>query len=118
MELSTRRRAVEQVAATDAHRLHADAGALLLDVREPAEWRAGHAPGAMHVPLRSLDARELPAGLAVVVVVCRSGNRSNVAAAQLAAAGVDARNLAGGLHAWAAAGLPVVTDDGGPGTVA
>jgi rhodanese-related sulfurtransferase len=41
------------------------------------------------------------------VVVCRSGARSAYAADALVAAGWDARNLAGGLHAWAAAGLPL-----------
>ena len=54
----------------------------------------------------------------VVVAVCRSGNRSGTAAFQLAAAGLDARNLADGMKAWAAEGHPVRRDDGQPGTVA
>jgi rhodanese-related sulfurtransferase len=45
------------------------------------------------------------------------GNRSGTAAIQLAAAGVDVSNLAGGMKAWAEAGLPITTDDGAPGTV-
>lgn len=91
--------------------------AVLLDVREPDEWSAGHAPAARHVPLGELAARsgELPEG--VVVVVCRSGGRSAVATAALVAAGRDAFNLVGGMKAWAAAGLPVVTDQGAAGTV-
>ncbi|RTL69560.1 MAG: rhodanese-like domain-containing protein [Pseudonocardiaceae bacterium] len=92
-------------------------GALLLDVREPAEWAAGHIPGAVHVPLGSLDPAALPAAR-VVVAVCRSGNRSGKAAAALADAGLDVRNLAGGMKAWAGAGRDVVRDDGSPGTVA
>jgi rhodanese-related sulfurtransferase len=91
--------------------------AVLLDVREPAEWAAGHAPQAEHLPLGRLSPGALPQGRPVVAV-CRSGNRSGKAADALAAAGVPVHNLAGGMKAWALAGLPVVTDDGEPGTVA
>ena len=60
-------------------------GAILLDVREDAEWRAGHAPKARHIPLSRLPARlsELPSGR-TVITVCRSGHRSAQAAALLA----------------------------------
>lgn len=84
-------------------------GALLLDVREPEEWATGHIAGARHVPLRRLDPATLPAG-SRVVAVCRSGNRSGVAAALLVAAGHDAVNLDGGMTAWTEAGRPVVVD--------
>ena len=65
-----------------------DEGAVLLDVREPSEWRAGHAPKARHIPLNDLDRRrkELPAGREIITV-CRSGNRSARAAGILAADG-------------------------------
>jgi rhodanese-related sulfurtransferase len=94
-------------------------GGVLLDVREPAEWRAGHAPKARHIPLGQLAARagELPSGRPVVTV-CRSGMRSARAAGLLAADGREVLNLGGGMRAWAAAGLPVVTNGGRPGTVA
>ena len=82
-------------------------GAILIDVREQHEWDAGHAPSAVHMPLGNLDAAALPAGL--VLAVCRSGSRSSAAARQLAAAGVDVRNVAGGMQAWAEAHLPLVT---------
>jgi rhodanese-related sulfurtransferase len=91
--------------------------AVLLDVREPPEWAAGHAPQAAHVPLGSLAPEAVPQDRPVIAV-CRSGNRSGKAADTLAAAGVRVHNLAGGMAAWARAGLPVVTDDGKPGTVA
>ena len=96
-----------------------DNGAVLVDVREKAEWQAGHAPKARHIPLGQLPvrSRELPAGRALVTV-CRSGARSRRAAALLAGEGREVLNLAGGLHAWARAGLPVVTKGGGPGRVA
>jgi rhodanese-related sulfurtransferase len=96
-----------------------DRGALLVDVREPHEWQAGHAPRARHIPLGQLTVRlhELPAGRPVVTV-CRSGRRSARAAALLARDGREAHNLAGGMHAWASAGLPVVAKGGRPGRVA
>jgi len=95
------------------------AGAFLLDVRNPDEWDAGHAPAATLVPLGTLGDRvaELPTDRRIVVV-CRSGARSARATEALVGAGYDAVNLAGGMQAWAALGLPVVTDAGGPGTVA
>jgi rhodanese-related sulfurtransferase len=97
----------------------AGSGAVLLDVREPHEWQAGHAPRARHIPLSQLSRRaaELPESRAVVTV-CRSGGRSARAAAMLARQGREVSNLAGGMHAWARAGLPVVARGGGAGRVA
>lgn len=89
----------------------------LVDVREDDEWAAGHAQGALHIPLGALDAAAVPRDRPVVAV-CRSGNRSGMAAASLAQAGVEVANMAGGMLAWAAAGLPVVAGDGRPGAVA
>ena len=99
------------------HRL--DGGAVLLDVREPDEWEAGHAPEATWIPMGDVGARhaELPTDRPVVVV-CRSGARSARVTDALVGAGHDATNLAGGMQAWNAAGLPVVTDAGTPGRVA
>ncbi|MGO9083413.1 MAG: rhodanese-like domain-containing protein [Streptosporangiaceae bacterium] len=93
-------------------------GAILLDVREDTEWRAGHAPGARHIPLSRLPARmkDLPAHR-TVITVCRSGHRSAGAAAMLARNGREVVNLRGGMHAWARAGLPVVASGGRPGRV-
>jgi rhodanese-related sulfurtransferase len=88
----------------------AEDGALLLDVREPDEWRAEHIADVVHMPLGELQPDSVPHDR-VVVAVCRSGNRSGKAATQLAAAGVDVRNLAGGMKAWAEHGLPITTDD-------
>jgi rhodanese-related sulfurtransferase len=99
---------------TDAH-ARAD-GVVLLDVREIEEWAAGHAPGAVHVPLSRLTPDAVPSG-ATVLCLCRSGNRSGRATEALRNHGIDALNVAGGMHAWAAAGLPVVRADGRPGAV-
>jgi len=87
--------------------------AVLLDVREDDEWAAGHAPGAVHIPLAavadSLD--DMPEG-SPVYVVCRSGGRSARAAAYLNANGWEAVNVVGGMSAWAAAARPLVADGG------
>ncbi len=93
-------------------------GAVLLDVREPDEWAAGHAPDAVHVPLTDVQKTAARFAGQEVLTVCRSGGRSAKAAETLAGAGVKVRNVAGGMTAWADAGLPVVRDDGAPGTVA
>lgn len=94
-------------------------GAIVVDVREPFEWNAGHAPKALHIPLGQLPRRisELPRDKRIILV-CRSGNRSAQATALLTSAGLDAANLTGGMAAWARAELAVVTDSGQPGSVA
>ena len=94
------------------------AGGVLVDVREPDEWVAGHVPGGLHIPLGQLERRqhELPQGV-TIVTVCRSGNRSAAARRLLAARGWDVRNLSGGMRAWVGAGLAVVDRRGRPGRV-
>lgn len=96
-----------------------DDGALLLDVRNPDEWQAGHADGAAWIPMHELADRqeELPTDREIVVI-CKSGARSARVAHALVAAGYEAVNVAGGADAWQAAGFPIVTDDGQPGSVA
>ena len=95
------------------------AEAYLLDVREPDEWAAGHAPGATHLPLMDIPARleEVPRD-GDVVVVCRMGGRSAQAVAYLMQNGYDnVVNLDGGMRDWAAAGKPMVSEDGQPARV-
>ena len=89
--------------------------ASLLDVREHDEWDAGHVPGALHIPLGELGARytEIERDRPLFVI-CRSGSRSAHAAHALAGAGWDARNVAGGMQAWEAAGRPMDSDSGTP----
>jgi rhodanese-related sulfurtransferase len=93
-------------------------GLLVLDVRNDDEWAAGHVEGSLHVPLPELGARyaELPVA-EQTLVVCRVGSRSAYATAFLRRQGVEAVNLDGGLAAWARAGRPLVTDEGGAATV-
>lgn len=89
-------------------------GVTLLDVREPDEWGAGHAPGALHIPLGELAGRlnELPAD-SEVYVVCRSGGRSARATVYLNGNGWDAKNVEGGMKSWHAAGHELVGDHEG-----
>jgi rhodanese-related sulfurtransferase len=96
------------------------AEAYLLDVREGEEWAAGHAPGAHHLPMMEISARldEIPVDRDVVVV-CRVGARSAQVVAYLNSLGRDnARNLDGGMMAWARSGRPMVSEDGGAPQVA
>jgi rhodanese-related sulfurtransferase len=88
--------------------------AVLLDVRENDEWTAGHAPGAVHVPIGQVAQRldELAAAFPdrPAHVVCRSGGRSARVTAYLTQAGWDAVNVDGGMRAWAASGRPMVAE--------
>ena len=95
-----------------------DQGAVLVDVREDDEWAVGHAPEAVHVPLAEVSDAASRFDGQQVLTVCRSGGRSAKAAELLAAAGIDVRNVAGGMTAWAELDLPVVRDDGSAGAVA
>jgi rhodanese-related sulfurtransferase len=83
-------------------------GATLLDVREPAEYAAGHVPGARLVPMGQLPARlgELDRD-SRVLVICASGNRSSAMTDLLVQQGFDAVNVAGGTGAWIRSGRAV-----------
>lgn len=94
----------------------------LLDVREDDEWQAGHAEGALHIPMSEFAARygevtEAAPQDGRINVICRSGGRSAQVAMYLAQQGLDAVNVTGGMEAWAAAGRPVVDDKGAAGHV-
>ncbi|MEO7262815.1 MAG: rhodanese-like domain-containing protein [Jatrophihabitantaceae bacterium] len=107
-----------EISATEAVDLLAGDGALLLDVREQHEWDAGHAPQARHLAMSELAGQisEIPTDV-TVICVCHSGGRSAAVTQALNRASFNAVNLSGGMAAWEAAGLPVVDDVGGPGTV-
>ena len=83
-------------------------GRLVVDVRDPQEYSAGHIPGAQLMPFDGLAGRvaELPKDQPVYVV-CQKGGRSVEAASLMAEAGVDARSVAGGTEGWAQSGRPI-----------
>lgn len=87
-------------------------GYVLLDVRRDDEWEAGHAPGALHIPLSDLAERldELPDE--DIIVTCRSGGRSTQACALLTEYGIPVWHLADGMLGWAERGMPLTSDDG------
>jgi len=91
----------------------------LLDVREPEEWAAGHAPDAHHMPMMEVPVRlaEVPTDTPVVVV-CRSGGRSGQVVSYLVGNGWgNVRNLDGGMQSWAASGRDMVSETGQPARV-
>lgn len=92
---------------------------VLVDVRGPDEYAAGHAPEARSIPHADLEAHRflLPMNRRLVVM-SRRGERSGDATVELREMGFEAVSFEGGLEAWAAAGQPIVTDDGRPGRLA
>jgi rhodanese-related sulfurtransferase len=82
---------------------------MILDVRQPEEYAAGHVKNAKLVPLASLESRlsEIPSDQAVFVI-CHTGRRSKIASELLNKNGkTDIRNVEGGMVAWQAAGFSV-----------
>ncbi len=77
-------------------------GAVLVDVRRADEFDAGHVPGAINVPYDQLDARagEIGPATVAVVVYCRSGRRSAVAAETLRSLGYRKVFDLGPMAAW------------------
>ena len=104
-------RGIKEADCTAALQLINHKKALVLDVREESEYKAGHILNSKWIPLGKLSERvgelekykEQP-----VVVVCRSGNRSGSACTALGKYGfTQAYNLAGGVMAWQKANLPL-----------
>jgi rhodanese-related sulfurtransferase len=83
------------------HRQLVEQGALLLDVRTPAEFSEGHVAKALNIPVQELPARLREVGPTTrpVVVYCRSGGRSAAASQILKQAGYQVKDI-GPMHAW------------------
>ena len=101
-----------EVGREEARKMVED-GAQLIDVRADHEWDAGRISGATHVPLPELPQHidELDKDRPVVVY-CRGGNRSSMAAAALGDAGFDAAKLSEGIVGWSEEGLPLEPEGG------
>lgn len=97
--------------------LAADPDTLVVDVRTPAEFRTGHIPGAINLPLDQVDAhlRRIVADAGGrMVLVCQSGGRAGQACEKLTTAGLDdVEVLDGGMNSWTAAGGPTDGDRDG-----
>lgn len=87
--------------------------AVVLDVREPDEWAAGHIGTAVHIPIGAVTGRlsDIPEG-EPLYVICRSGSRSARVAEFLRAQGIGAVNVADGMQGWASSGKAMVSDTG------
>ena len=112
-----------KIRETSPSGFHASPGdAVVIDVREPAEFETGHIPGSINIPRGVLefqvDAHPAVANVSdpalahkerPIVVVCRTGGRAALAALSLQRLGfADVRSIAGGVMAWGEAGLPLV----------
>ena len=101
---------VPEVTAGDlAARLGRGEAVQLVDVRSPSEFRGGHIAGAVNVPITEAPGQLGSLGLDAkrpVVAICLSAHRSIPAVRLLQRQGFDAAQLAGGMLAWRAAGLP------------
>ena len=105
----------QRILEVTPRQFHDDPGnALVIDVREPAEFASGHLPGAVNIPRGVLEfqvdahpalaRKDLP-----LVLVCRSGGRAALAADSLQAMGFcNVRSIRGGMLAWQQGGLPLV----------
>lgn len=83
--------------------MHSESDYIILDVRTQAEYQSGHIPGAICIPNETIlhdDIPELPDKDQMILVYCRSGNRSRQASAKLAALGYTGVVEFGGIHAW------------------
>jgi len=102
----------QEISVIDAYELY-QTGVLFVDVREKDEWEQVHIPNTTHIPLGELARRqkELPKDQQIVVV-CRSGNRSQTGREILLSAGfTDVTSMSGGVKDWSAAGYPTITGE-------
>jgi len=92
---------------------------VVIDIRTPAEWAAGHITGSINLPLSQLKQHldRVPHN-SRVAIHCAGGYRSSIATSLLSQRGIsDIIELAGGITAWEAAKLPVVTNETAPVTM-
>ena len=95
---------VPVITAEEAKAMMDKGGVTVVDVRTAEEYAGGHIPGAVLVPLDSITEGEMPQALpdqdATLLIYCRSGRRSSIAANTLAAAGYTAVYDFGGINDW------------------
>lgn len=93
-----------QITQEQAKEMMDEGGVVVLDVRERDEYDSGHIPGAVLLPLGTISgetaAEAIPQMDSVVLVYCRSGNRSRTASAQLAELGYTQVYEFGGVNTW------------------
>lgn len=113
MELSRRFSALTSIGPDEATRLSNREAAVFLDIRDEAEYKSGHIPEAIHIPLKQLPDRVAELNrfkTGPVIAYCRSGTRTGAAGGALKKHGFETvYNLDGGITAWQKANLPVTT---------
>lgn len=103
--------AIPEIGIDELETLRAEGRVVILDVREPWEYRAGHVPDVIHIPMGQLVGRtgELPRDRPIMVI-CQSGHRSLGVTEYLLARGFQgAASVAGGTGAWADSGREIET---------
>ncbi len=97
-----------EISVDQAYEMYQQPDVFVLDVREKAEWDEYHAPNTTLIPLGELQSRsnEIPKDKKILVI-CRSGNRSQQGRDILIAAGFNATSMAGGLREWYEKGYPI-----------
>ena len=97
-----------EVSTDEAYKMYQQSGTFTVDVRTQEEWDEYHAPNTTLIPLDQLQNRlsEVPKDKEILVV-CRSGNRSQQGRDILLSAGYNATSMAGGLKEWYAKGYPI-----------
>jgi rhodanese-related sulfurtransferase len=109
--LQRRISSVKEIGTLEATQLVNGKNAVLLDVRETAEYQGGRLPNAVHVPVSQIASRAAELAKYTsrpVIAYCAAGNRSRMAGGALAKAGfTEVYSLTGGYRAWKDAGLPV-----------
>ena len=100
---------IKEISVEEAHSLLSANVAIALDVREVEEFNAGRISDIQFNPLSNFDITKVPRD-GIVIVVCRSGQRSARVCEALLETHPHLRNLAGGMKAWAAAGYSMESD--------
>jgi molybdopterin/thiamine biosynthesis adenylyltransferase/rhodanese-related sulfurtransferase len=112
--LDEARSQIKQIDIDEARRMIEKPGTVLIDVREPDEWRQGHISNAVGISRGFLELRieeKVPDHKTPIIVQCASGTRSLLAARTLRELGYEnVYNLTGGFNAWKDRGLPWVAD--------
>ena len=102
---------VTEISAEEAHQKVQRGEAVLIDVREDAEFRQGHAEGAKHLSKGVIEVEiedQVPDPNQAIIAYCGGGSRSALVADNLQKMGyTNVRSLAGGMRAWNEAGLPI-----------
>ncbi len=108
--VASAKKKITEISPNDAAAKMKSGGAVLIDVRDPDEWREGHIADAINLSRGRLEGNieeRVPDLGTMVIVHCGSGGRSALAAESLQKMGYkNVRSMAGGYKAWKTLGLP------------